>query len=256
MKIISWNVNGLRSAHKKGFLAWAEKEKADIICLQEVKASLETVTAEDFSHPKGYTPYWSFGKKPGYSGLGVYTRLKPKDVKIGIGKVDIDSEGRWLELSFGEVVLVNSYFPNSQRDHARLDYKLNFCDQAWKRLQKLRQTYETVVICGDLNIAHREIDLKNAKTNKKNAGFLPEERAWMDMVIDQKKWVDTFREFEPGPGHYTWWSARPGVREKNVGWRIDYFLVNPEAREKVKKSEILSGVMGSDHCPIKLELDP
>lgn len=254
MKIISWNVNGLRSVHRKDFQGWFEGERADVVCLQEIKISDAQIREEGFYHPKRYAAQWSFAKKPGYSGLAIYSKKEPDDVRAGLGIAQFDDEGRWLEADFGDVTLINSYFPNSQRDHKRLPYKLEFCVSAEKRMQKLRKAGRQVVICGDFNIAHREIDLKNAKSNMKNAGFLPEERAWMDRMTEKHGWVDTFRHFEKGPGHYTWWSYRPGVREKNIGWRLDYFLTNPESLDRVKKSEHCPQVMGSDHCPVRLVL--
>jgi exodeoxyribonuclease III len=259
MKFISWNVNGLRAVHKKGFADWLKAESPDILCLQEVKISQENLDEDAaLSPPEGYTSAWSFAKKPGYSGLGIYSRLKPSEVKNGLGIDKFDQEGRWLEASYslpsGDLTLINSYFPNSQRDHARLGFKIEFCEAAEGRLQELRAAGHTVLLCGDFNIAHREIDLKNPKTNMQNAGFLPEERAWLDRMIDQKGWVDTFRHFEKGPGHYTWWSYRPGVREKNIGWRLDYFMLNPESIERLAHVDHLPGVLGSDHCPVRLIL--
>lgn len=260
MKMISWNVNGLRSVHKKQFLDWFKSEKADLVCLQEIKVSAEVVEAEkDLLHPGGYHSHWHHAEKPGYSGLVVYAKsgLEPTAVRSGLGAKEFDSEGRWLELDFpqnGGITLINSYFPNSQRDHARLPFKLKFCKMAEARLEALRASGRQVIVCGDFNIAHREIDLKNPKTNTKNAGFLPEERAWLEHMLVKQGWVDGFREFEKGPGFYTWWSYRPGVREKNVGWRLDYFLTNPEARGRLKMVAHLDQVMGSDHCPVRLTL--
>lgn len=253
MKIITWNVNGLRAVHKKDFTKWFAAEKADVVCLQEIKISrAQAEEDEALLHPLGYESNWSFAEKAGYSGLAVYSRKSPQDVRIGLGIREFDSEGRWLETDFGDLTLINSYFPNSQRDHARLSYKLKFCQAAEKRLQKLRAENREVVLCGDFNIAHREIDLKNPKSNAKNAGFLPEERAWLDRMIDEIGWIDAFRQFEKGPGHYTWWSYRPGVREKNVGWRLDYFMTNPEVSDRLKAVAHLPEVMGSDHCPVRL----
>lgn len=254
MKFVSWNVNGLRSVHKKDFLKWFEQEKADVVCLQEIKVSPDQVRSEElFMNPFKYSSHWHSAEKAGYSGLVIYSKKDPSDVRTGLGVLDFDREGRWLEADFGGVTLINSYFPNSQRDHARLPYKLAFCAAAEKRLEQLRNAGREVLICGDFNIAHKEIDLKNPKTNMKNAGFLPEERAWLDRFTGLG-WVDTFRNFEPGPGHYTWWSYRPGVREKNVGWRLDYFFANPEIKDRLKKVEHLPNIMGSDHCPVRLTL--
>lgn len=264
MKLISWNVNGLRAVHKKGFGEWFEKESADFVCLQEIKVTREALAkTEDLLHPGQFESVWHSAEKPGYSGLVTYSRKEPIEVRAGLGHVEIDREGRWLETDFklsdfgagaGEMTLINSYFPNSQRDHARLGYKLDFLRRAKKRLEILRAEGRTVLLCGDLNIAHREIDLRNPKPNMKNAGFLPEERAWMDEMIDKLGWLDTFRLFEPAGGHYTWWSQRPGVREKNIGWRLDYFLANPEGRDRIQAASHGCDVRGSDHCPVRLSL--
>jgi len=254
MRLITWNVNGLRSVHKKDFLKWFESEKADVVCLQEIKVSREQIaTDEAFTHPLGYGSVWHAAEKAGYSGLVTYAKRDPSAVRAGLGEPEFDREGRWLETDFGDLTVINSYWPNSQRDHSRLPFKLMFCAAAEKRLEQLRMAGRRVLICGDFNIAHREIDLKNPKNNMKNAGFLPEERAWMDRFTTLG-WVDAFRVFEPGPGHYTWWSYRPGVRERNIGWRLDYFFTNPEARDRLKTAAHLPDVMGSDHCPVRLTL--
>lgn len=255
MKLVTWNVNGLRSVQKKNFAGWFAEENADIVCLQEIKVTAENVERdESLLHPGNYNSYFSFAEKPGYSGVAIYSKREPTDVREGLGIAEFDREGRWLEADFKDFTLINSYFPNSQRDHARLPFKLAFCKAAEKRLETLRAKGRHVLICGDFNIAHKEIDLKNPKSNMKNAGFLPEERAWMDRLIEELGWVDTFREFEKGPGHYTWWSYRPGVRERNIGWRLDYFVSNPESKDRVKIVTHAPEVMGSDHCPVRLQL--
>lgn len=255
MKIISWNVNGLRSVQRKNFAQWFENEKADVVCLQEIKISEDAIKKDEmFYHPSRYHSHWHFAKKPGYSGLVIYSKKDPDALRQGLGIAQFDDEGRWLEADYGGITLITSYFPNSQREGVRLPYKLAFLSAAEKRLEQLRKKGREVVICGDLNIAHTEIDLKNPKTNTKNAGFLPEERAWMEKMISKRGWIDTFRKFEKGGGHYTWWSYRPGIRERNIGWRLDYFLTNPEAEERIKKMQHLPEVMGSDHCPIRLTL--
>jgi exodeoxyribonuclease III len=252
MKLISWNVNGIRACSRTHFPKWFEKEAADVVCLQEIKAHPEQV-AEELRHPAGYHSFWHPAEKPGYSGTAIFTRKEPLSVQLGIGVPEIDREGRILQAEFKDFTLLNCYFPNSQREHTRLPFKLDFCARLLKHTQKLRSKGKNVVICGDFNIAHKEIDLKNPKSNAKNAGFLPEERAWMDRFIEAK-YVDVFREFEKGPGHYTWWSYRPGVREKNVGWRLDYFCANSEFRDRLKGMKHQCDVMGSDHCPVVLEL--
>ena len=255
MKLVSWNVNGLRSVFKKNFLEWFLKEDADIVCLQEIKIDHAQVEeSSDLMNPHGYFSHWHFAEKPGYSGLAIYSKQDPTAICIGLGVPTVDREGRWLEADFGSVTVINSYWPNSQREHQRLPYKLEFCRAAELRLQQLRAEGRKVYVCGDFNIAHKEIDLKNPKANKDNAGFLPEERAWMDHFVNDLGWVDAFREFEAGGGFYTWWSYRPGVRENNIGWRLDYVFTNPESRGQLLKMEHLTSVQGSDHCPIRLTL--
>lgn len=263
MKIATWNVNGLRSVQKKNFAGWFKEENADIVCLQEIKcAASQLEDDESLVHPEGYFSHWNFADKPGYSGLVIYSRHDPIAIRTGVGHLEADTEGRWLEADFklsdfspgasGEITVINSYWPNSQREHTRLPFKLEFCKQAEQRLQELRAQGKTVFICGDFNIAHKEIDLKNPKSNMNNAGFLPQERAWMDHFVGELGWIDAFREFEKGPDHYTWWSYRPGVREKNIGWRLDYFFANPEARDRLKGASHRPEVFGSDHCPVRL----
>lgn len=260
MKLISWNVNGLRSVYKKDFLKWFCAEDADIVCLQEIKIDHEQVEeSEDFVNPNRFLSHWHFAEKPGYSGLAMYSKQDPVAIRTGLGVDAFDREGRWMEADFifgagRKTTVINSYWPNSQREHTRLPFKLDFCRAAEVRLQELRAQGRDVFVCGDFNIAHTELDLANPKSNKDNAGFLPEERAWMDHFVKDLGWIDTFREFEKRNGFYTWWSYRPGVREKNVGWRLDYFFVNPEARDRLVGLDHLDAVLGSDHCPIRLTL--
>jgi exodeoxyribonuclease III len=251
-KIISWNVNGIRAAAKNGFLEWFETQAAEIVCVQEIKAYREQL---DFflQNPSNVHSFWHSAQKPGYSGVAVFTRTEPLRVVEGLGVPEIDAEGRVLQLEFADFTVLNAYFPNSQRDHARLPYKLKFCQEMLKRCQAIRAQGKNLILCGDFNIAHHEIDLKNPKTNQDNAGFLPEERAWMDEFISAG-YVDAFRKFHPNePGHYTWWSYRPGVREKNIGWRLDYHCTNFEFGDRLESASIQSQVRGSDHCPVVLE---
>lgn len=252
MKLLSWNVNGIRSVAGKGFLPWMESQKPDVLCLQEVKAQTEQLT-EELLNPLGYHGFFHCAKKKGYSGVSTFSRKEPLGVRYGLGVPEIDDEGRVVTVDFKDFSVVNAYFPNSRRDHSRLPEKVAFCKAMLKFLQKERKAGRHVVLCGDFNIAHKEIDLKNPKTNQDNAGFLPEERAWMDAFL-KAGYVDTFREFNPGPDHYTWWSYRLGVREKNIGWRIDYFAVNEEFRDRLKLSAHQPLVKGSDHCPLELVL--
>jgi exodeoxyribonuclease III len=252
IKLRSWNVNGLRSCGRGGFGKWFAAQEADVVCVQEIKANKEQL-ASDLLNPKKYHSFWHSAEKPGYSGTAIYTKKEPLDIRYGIGRKDIDREGRVLAVEFKNYIVINTYFPNSQRDHARLPYKLSFCEAFHKFTEKELARGKSIFICGDMNIAHHEIDLKNPKSNKKNAGFLPEERAWMTQFLDSG-YVDTFRHFEKGPDHYTWWSNRPGVRQRNIGWRLDYFIANADAQARLKAVVHQHKIMGSDHCPVALEI--
>ncbi|MGE0631495.1 MAG: exodeoxyribonuclease III [Pseudobdellovibrionaceae bacterium] len=252
MKLASWNVNGIRACEKNGFLEWFKNESADIICVQEIKAFPEQLEA-NLKNPLKYHSFWNSAEKPGYSGTAVFSKKEPLSVQLGLGDKEFDREGRVMILRYPKFTLINSYFPNSQRDHTRLPYKLKFCKKFLSAVEAMRARGENVIMCADWNIAHQEIDLKNPKSNQKNAGFLPEERAWMSQFI-KAGYVDTFRQFQPEGGHYTWWSYRPGVREKNVGWRLDYFMANEEFKDRLKTSYHRNEVFGSDHCPVVVEL--
>lgn len=252
MKIYSWNVNGIRAASRGGFSRWFEETKPDIVAIQEAKATPEQL--DDLQrNPLNYHSFWNPAEKAGYSGVAIYSKKEPLSVTNGFGIPEFDREGRVIVAEYPDFVIVNSYFPNSQRDHARLPYKLAFCEAMLKFTKKRVAQGKNVILCGDYNIAHKEIDLKNPKSNQDNAGFLPEERAWMDEFL-ARGFVDTFRHFEKGPNHYSWWSYRPGVREKNVGWRLDYHCVNEDFLDRVKASRIHPTVRGSDHCPVEIEL--
>ncbi len=252
MKLSTWNVNGIRAASRTNLLPWLENENADIVCLQETKAS-PTQLDGALLHPHSYHSYWHSAQKAGYSGVAVYSKKEPLHVEYGIGVPEIDAEGRVLLLEYPDFTLINAYFPNSQRDHARLGYKISFCEKMLAKCQELRAAGKNLVLCGDFNIAHRAIDLKNPKSNENNAGFLPEERSWMDQFL-KTGYVDTFRHFNSDPDHYTWWSYRPGVREKNIGWRLDYFVVNEEFQDRLKSAVHQPQTRGSDHCPVVLQL--
>ena len=248
MKLISWNVNGIRAALKRGFMEFVAEYSPDILCIQETKASPEQVELE----LPGYRAYWNAAEKKGYSGTLVLTRKEPLSESSGIGVPEHDREGRVIALEYAHWYLVNVYTPNSQRELTRLDYR-----QAWDRdfmafLKRLERK-KPVVFCGDLNVAHTELDLANPKANVNNHGFTPQERAGFDRLVEAG-FVDTFRIFTSGNGHYTWWSQMPGVRDRNIGWRIDYFLVSAALKPRVKQARILAGVRGSDHCPVLLEL--
>jgi len=252
MRITTWNVNGIRACERGGFLKWFEDEQADVVCLQEIKATPEQLS-ETMRHPLGYHSFWHPAEKAGYSGTAIYSKTQPTRIVQGMGIPEIDAEGRVLQAEFGDLVVMSSYFPNSQRDHARLPYKLQFCEAMYRHLEQLRSAGKHVVLCGDFNIAHRPVDLRNPKSNENNAGYLPEERDWMERLLNSG-YVDAFRRFEPGAGHYTWWSYRPGVREKNIGWRLDYHVVNQEGADRLKSVLIEAEVKGSDHCPVRLDL--
>lgn len=250
MKLVSWNVNGLRAVLKKNFLEFLDHERPDILCLQETKAGPDHV---EQLWPADYTTYWNTAEKRGYSGTAIFTRTRPLTVTCGIGIAEHDREGRVLTAEFPDFHLVNVYTPNSQRELTRLAYR-----QAWDVaflafLRKLNRR-KPVVFAGDLNVAHTEIDLANPKANVGNHGFTPEERAGFDALV-KAGFVDTFREFEKGGGHYTWWSVMTGARARNVGWRLDYFLVHQSLRPRLREAFIRSQVPGSDHCPVGIVLD-
>lgn len=253
MRLFSWNVNGIRAAQRGGFLDWLGKETPDILSLQEVKARPEQLD-EELARPEGYHTYWHPATcRNGYSGVAIYSKTRPEEIRHGIGAEDIDREGRVLIAEYPAFTLVNAYFPNSQREHARLDYKLYFCKTMLEYLDHRVREGRHIILCGDYNIAHQEIDLKNPKSNMNNAGFLPEERAWMSEFL-KSGYKDVFREQTRDPDQYTWWSYRPGVREKNIGWRLDYHCVNEGFMDKVGKARHHPGVRGSDHCPVELEV--
>jgi exodeoxyribonuclease-3 len=250
MKLISWNVNGLRAVLRKNFLDYLESEQPDVLCLQETKCSPDQV---EQLWPAAYQTHWNSAVKKGYAGTAIFSRSKPLKVTTGIGHPEHDNEGRVLTAEFADFHLVNVYVPNSQRELTRLAYR-----QQWDRdflayLKKLERK-KPVIWCGDLNVAHTEIDLANPKSNMKNHGFTPEERAGFSSFV-QAGFVDTFREFEKAGGHYTWWSPMGGARSRNVGWRIDYFLMSTALRPRLKSAFIRRDISGSDHCPVGIELE-
>ncbi|OGV74151.1 MAG: exodeoxyribonuclease III [Lentisphaerae bacterium RIFOXYB12_FULL_65_16] len=251
LTIASWNVNGVRAALEHGMLKWLDEAKPDVLCIQETKAQPDQLPAS-LLEPRGYRTLWASAARKGYSGVAAFVRAEPVAV-TPLGVLEHDCEGRVQILRFPQVTIVNTYFPNSQDAGARLDYKLGFCEALLERCNRLRADGQNLVICGDYNIAHQPIDLKNPKANENNAGYLPEERAWMDKFL-AAGYVDTFRMFCPDPGHYTWWTYRFQARKKDIGWRLDYHCVNTEFRSAVAESTILKTVMGSDHCPVLLRL--
>lgn len=254
MKLISWNVNGLRAVLNKGFLAWLERESPDILCLQETKAHSDQLGFE-LTHPKGYFAYFSSSRaKKGYSGVATYCKQEPKKVTEGFGVESFDREGRILVTEFDHFILFNVYFPNGKASSERLQYKLEFYEAFLKHIEDLRKKGKKIIFCGDVNTAHREIDLAHPKENEDVSGFLPIERKWIDRVVE-KGYIDTLRELHPEPHLYTWWSLRTGARQRNVGWRIDYIFLQKELKKHLKDAYILPDVMGSDHCPTAVELD-
>lgn len=254
---MSWNVNGIRACANKGFLEFLEIEKPDVLCLQETKAWPEQLD-ESLLAPKGYESHFALAEKKGYSGVAIFVkkRRKPLSVKIGLGIEEFDREGRTIIMEFEDFILINGYFPNGQRDHGRVDYKLRYSREVADQALKLKKSKKKeVIICGDVNTAHHPIDLKNPKTNKKTTGFLPIEREWVSEFLELG-FNDIFRlKHGEDPDHYTWWSYRGDCRTRNIGWRIDYFFVTDDLVDKTKKSYHLPKVMGSDHCPIGLELN-
>jgi exodeoxyribonuclease-3 len=250
MKLVSWNVNGIRACVNKGFMDFFNDIDADIFCIQESKMQEGQLELE----MPGYYQYWNYAEKKGYSGTAVFTKKKPLNVFNGIGIEEHDKEGRVITLEFKEFYMVTCYTPNSQNELKRLDYRMKWEDDFRMYLKKLEEN-KPVVLCGDLNVAHNEIDLKNPKTNRKNAGFTDEEREKMTVLLDSG-FIDTFRYFYPDDeGRYSWWSYRFKAREKDAGWRIDYFIVSEELKDKLSGAAIHKFVMGSDHCPVELDIE-
>lgn len=254
MRIVTYNVNGIRAAIKKGFIDWLKEDPADVICLQETKAMKENIDHEALSE-MGYHNYWYSAEKKGYSGVAIFSKVKPDNVVYGNGMEQSDIEGRVIRADFGDVTLINAYFPSGTSGTERQTYKYQWLDEFHAYLLELRKTRPNIIVCGDYNICHREIDIHNPKGNKKSSGFLPEEREWMDKFFDSG-FVDSFRHFNEEPHHYTWWSQRfPTVREQNKGWRIDYISVTEPLKEKLIAADIYPDVKHSDHCPGYLELN-
>ena len=250
--LLSWNVNGIRAAAKKGFVDWLASAAPDILCIQETKAALEQLS-KDLVGPAGYTSCWSSAQRKGYSGVAVYSRIEPLRVETSLGVPRFDEEGRLLQLEFDGFTLFNVYFPNGKAGSDRLAYKMEFYDAFLERIEEVRQANSRVIFVGDVNTAHRAIDLARPKENEKVSGFLPEERAWIDTVI-ARGYVDTFRTLHPGDIQYSWWDLKSRARERNVGWRIDYVFVSGDVMPSVKRAFIMTDVMGSDHCPVGIEL--
>ncbi len=251
MKIISWNVNGIRAAEKKGFLDWLELEKPDVIGVQEIKA-MEDQLSEELKTPKGYVSYFNSAERKGYSGTGLFSRHRPVAISSGLGVAEFDTEGRTQAIDFGDFILFNIYFPNGKRSMERLEYKLEFYDEALELFDRLVGEGRKVIVTGDFNTAHHPIDLARPAENEKISGFMPIERQWLDKLVE-RGYSDCFRQFNNDPHNYTWWSMRSGARPRNIGWRIDYFFCSQNAQGLIKNCYHMPEVQGSDHCPIVLE---
>lgn len=252
MRIITWNVNGFRAIEKKGFGEWMAKVSPDVLCLQETKIPKDQIT-EKMRNPAGYHATWNSATRRGYSGVCTWSKKDPRNVFLGMGIDRFDGEGRILRHEFAGFDLLNVYFPNGTSGDERLQFKLDFYDAFLEHCEGLRKQGKKLVVCGDVNTAHNPIDLENPKANEKNSGFLPVERAWLDKFIAHG-YVDIFRKLHPEPRQYTWWTYRTNARERNIGWRLDYFFVTKDLAAKVKDSFIMSEVMGSDHCPVCLDI--
>lgn len=253
IKILSWNVNGIRAVHRKGNFADVFQQEPDILCLQETKAHPDQLD-DDIMNVAGYHAYFEAGERRGYSGVAIYSKHAPKMIATGFGIAEFDSEGRIQIADYEDFVLLNIYFPNGKGSHERLEYKMNFYDAFLEFVDRLKNGGRKIIITGDVNTAHQEIDLARPKDNEKVSGFLPEERAWIDRFLSQG-YMDTFRMFHPEPGHYTWWDMKSRARERNIGWRIDYFYISENLMDCVKAAYILPEIMGSDHCPIGIDLE-
>jgi exodeoxyribonuclease-3 len=252
-KIVSWNVNGIRAVHKKGFLSWLTSSQPDILCLQETKADPDQIPTEIRS-VSGYTTVFPSLRRKGYAGVGLLSQEHPAKVDLSLDADGFDDEGRVIRADYGTFILLNIYFPNGKASSDRLSYKMRFYDELLFVLDRMSDMKRKVVICGDFNTAHKEIDLARPKQNEKVSGFLPEERAWMDKLVSHG-FVDTFRILHEGSGHYSWWDLKSRSRDRNIGWRIDYFFVSENMSDDVSSASIFSDVMGSDHCPIGIVID-
>ena len=252
IKIFCWNVNGIRAIEKKGFHKWIKKASPDVLCLQETKAQEDQLEGSLKKIDK-YSAFFFSAERKGYSGVATYARIKPLNVNKGFGKAIYDNEGRVIETEFDKFTVFNVYFPNGGRGEERIQYKLDFYDELFFHIEKIRKRKKNIIVCGDYNTAHKEIDLARPRDNEKNTGFLPREREWIDKIINLG-YIDIFREYNKEPGQYTYWDFVTRARERNVGWRIDYFFVSKEMRGMVVDTKIHNGVMGSDHCPIELDI--
>jgi len=253
-RIMSMNFNGIRAAARKGFFDWFAKQKADVVCVQETKAQMAHLH-DDIFYPQGYHCYYFDAEKKGYSGVGIYSRVEPKRVTTGLGWAVADTEGRYIQADFSKLSIASLYMPSGTSGDERQAIKYYFLDRYLKILKKIRAGKTPFIICGDWNIAHQQIDLKNWRSNQKNSGFLPEERAWLDTLFDKVGMVDAFRVLNQQPEQYTWWSHRGQARAKNVGWRIDYQIITPGLRNKLLATRIYNDDIFSDHAPLIIDYD-
>ena len=254
MRIMSFNANGIRAAARKGFFDWLRQKDADVVCIQETKAQREQLTDDVFS-PAGYHAYFHDAEKKGYSGVAIYTRHQPKKVHVGLGWECADNEGRYLQIDYDKLSIASLYLPSGTSGELRQSVKMEFLHHYAEHLQALRRKRREYIICGDWNIAHKQIDLKNWRGNQKNSGFLPEERAWMDQLFDEIGYVDSFRELNQEAEQYTWWSNRGQAWAKNVGWRIDYQIITPGLTETLLQTDIYKDQRFSDHAPLTVDYD-
>ena len=252
IRILCWNVNGIRAVERKGFLEWLQQESPDILCLQETKAQPDQISYE-LQQPPGYNAYWNFPQRKGYSGVATLTKEKPIRVQNGLGIKRFDVEGRVIMAEYPEFTLFNVYFPNGKQSEERLKYKMDFYDAFLDFIDSMKARGEKLIICGDVNTAHKEIDLARPKENEDVSGFLPMEREWMDKFVAHG-FIDTFRYFNKEPNHYTWWSLRTRARERNIGWRLDYVFVSENLLSSVSEAGIRPDITGSDHCPVGIKL--
>lgn len=252
MRIITFNANGIRSAERKGFFQWMARQRADVLCVQELKAQADQIEAPAY-HLRGFHRFLLPAKKPGYSGVAIYTREEPDEVIFGYGDEEFDAEGRYVEARFADIAVASAYFPSGSSGEARQEAKFRFLGGFEQYMQNMLKHPTPYVLCGDINIAHKMIDIKNWRSNQKNSGFTPEERAWMDHMIDDVGYVDAFREVNTKEDQYTWWSNRGRARENNVGWRIDYQLVAPPLAGKVEKARVYKDRFFSDHAPLIID---
>lgn len=252
MKLISWNINGIRAGERKGIFDWVKQYAPEIICFQETKAHPEQLS-DAVLNLEGYHSYWNSAEKKGYSGIATYSKREPIKIITKLGIPEFDREGRFLATEFPDFILCNVYFPNGKKDKIRLKYKMDFYDAFLNFIEHQKEKGKKIIFCGDVNTAHQEIDLSRPKENSKTSGFLPEERAWIDEVVE-KGYIDTLREFRKEPELYSWWDLKTRARDRNVGWRIDYFFIEKSLRPQLKDAFILKEILGSDHCPVGIEL--